>query len=211
MIVSSLLLALVMAGSLVAAEKKPAKSAEPTPPCCREPLAPGKYSERSVYTLGDPWTSDLGKTVKLDVLRGRPVVLALFFAKCEHSCPLVLQDMKEIEKQLPKNVRGKTDFLLVSIDPKHDTVEALQAYREKNKLPVDRWVLLRGDQASIDALAQHIGFKYARGSEYQFGHSLLITILNPNGDIVFQQAGVGVDRAEAVKTIEKLLATKRTN
>lgn len=188
-------------GLLAGAENPPEV---PKPPCCREPLAPAKHSDRSVFILDHQWTSDLGVQMKLDLLRGRPVVLALFFAQCEHSCPLVVRDMKELETMLPREVREKTDFVLVTIDPEHDTTEALKAYRDKQKLPADRWLLLRGDQKAVDALAEHIGFKYVRGSANQFGHSLLITVLSPSGEVIHQQAGTGVDRRDAAKAIEKL-------
>jgi protein SCO1/2 len=117
--------------------------------------------------------------------------------------------MKDLEAKLPREVRERTDFVLVSIDPKHDTVEVLKAYRDKQKLPTDRWVLLRADRKSVDALAEHIGFKYVPGSENQFAHSLLVTVLSPTGEIVHQQAGAGVDRREAVSAIQKLAVAPR--
>ena len=200
------LLTLRMISSLIGAENKPAL---PIAPCCRDPLPPAKYSERSVYSLENTWTSDVGKTMKLDLLLGRPVVLTLFFTKCEHSCPLILRDLKDLESKLQRDVRARTDFVLVTIDPQNDTVNALRAYRDKHNLPADRWVLLRGTEADVGALAEHVGFKYLKGSDYQFGHSVLITILNPTGDIVYQQVGVGVDRSESVKTLENLIIAPR--
>jgi protein SCO1 len=197
---------LASTGLLAGADNQPEL---PKPPCCREPLAPAKYSDRSVFILDYRWTSDLGVEMKLDLLRGRPVVLALFFTQCEHSCPLVVKDMKELEAMLPREVREKTDFVLVTIDPEHDTTGALKAYRDKQKLRADRWLLLRGDQKAVDALAEHIGFKYVRGSANQFGHSLLITVLNPSGEVVHQQAGTGVERRGAAKAIQDLTVAPR--
>lgn len=189
----------------IAAEK-------PTPPagiCCREPLPPAKRSDKSLYQIDHVFTSDLGKPVKLEILRGRPVVIAMFFTRCEHSCPPLLKEIKEIEKALSKSARDRTDFVMVSIDPKHDTVDALKAYREKNQLRPERWLLLRGEQPAVDALAEHLGFRYVPASEFQFGHSVLISILNAEGEIVFQQAGFSTDRDEAVETIEKLRSGTR--
>ena len=71
------------------------KSSAPKPPCCREGLPPAKYSEKSLYSLNPIWTSDVGREVKLEVLRGRPQVIALFFTNCEHSCPLIVADRSE--------------------------------------------------------------------------------------------------------------------
>lgn len=185
------------------------KSSAPKPPCCREGLPPGKYSERSLYTLDSVWTSDVGREVKLEILRGRPQVIALFFTNCEHSCPLIVGEMNRIDKALPRNIRGNVDFLLVSIDPQRDTPEALSAFRAKHELPTERWTLLRGSPEATRALAQMVGFSYQPGSPTQYAHSLLISIMNQSGEIVYQQAGLGRPPNEAVETLVKLARPKR--
>ncbi|MGB8168252.1 MAG: SCO family protein [Chthoniobacteraceae bacterium] len=201
----SLLLWLILAASAVAVpSKKPAPTLEPKPPCCREGLPPGKYSENSIFTLDAKWTSDVGKEIRLDVLRGRPQVVALFFSNCQHSCPLIVADMKHIEKTLPAKARAKVDFLLVSIDPERDTPAALHAFREKYSLGTEHWTLLRGSADSVKRLAEMLGFRYFPGSSTQFAHSLLITGINGAGEIVYQQSGIGVDSRGMVSTLVRL-------
>lgn len=201
---TSLLLWLTLAASALAVpNKKPAPTPEPKPPCCREGLPPGRYSEKSLFTLESKWTSDVGKEVKLDVLRGRPQIVALFFTSCQHSCPLIVADLKRIEKALPAKVRAKVDFLLVSIDPERDTPAALRAFREKYGLGTEHWTLLRGGGDSVKRLAELLGFRYSPGSNTQFAHSLLITVLNGAGEIVYQQSGLGVDPREAARAAAK--------
>ena len=186
--------------------EKPAKDAEP--PCCRVGLPPGKFSEKSLYTLDATWTADVGKEVKLSALRGRPQVMALFFTSCEHSCPIIVKNMKAIEAGLPASVRDKVDFLLVSIDPAHDTPEILQAYREKNGLSVAHWSLLRGKEEDVKKLADMVGFRYYPGSERQFAHSLLITVLNPAGEIVYQQPGIEIPRDDTLAALLRMVGPK---
>ena len=193
--------ALILAATLAlstsyAAEKKA------TPPCCRVGLPPGKPSDKSIYQLSGKWTSDLGHETKLDVLRGRPVVMAMFFSNCQHSCRTIVADMKAIESKLPAAVRAKTDFMLISIDPKRDTVEALKAFRGRFKLNDEHWMLLRGANEDVAKVAEFTGFKYSSGSETQYAHSLLITVLNKKGEIVHQQSGLGTDPNPAAKTVK---------
>lgn len=185
------------------------KSSTPKPPCCREGLPPAKHSEKSLYSLKSVWTSDVGREVKLEVLRGRPQVIALFFTNCEHSCPLIVADMKAIDKALPRGVREKVDFLLVSIDPERDTPEALRAFRAKHELPTERWTLLRGSTEATRELAGMVGFNYQPGSPTQYAHSLLISIINESGEIVFRQVGLGRGPKEAVEALVKPPQTKR--
>jgi protein SCO1 len=201
---------LLICGSVVQAFAVTApKATSPKPPCCREGLPPGKYSERSLYQLGATWTSDVDRKIKLEALRGRPQVLLMFFTNCEHSCPLMVADMKTIDKALPRNVRGKVDFLLVSIDPERDTPEALRAFRAKHELPIERWTLLRGSLEATRELAERVGFNYSPGSPTQFAHSLLISVLNESGEIVFQQADVNRPPDDAVAALLRVTRAKR--
>src|SRR5688572_21512307 len=87
--------------------------AKDKPPCCREPMLAGTFTDRSLYQLESTWTSDAGRQIKLGALRGRPQVLALFFASCEYSCPLTVDAMQRIERAVSPEVRGRVDFLLV--------------------------------------------------------------------------------------------------
>lgn len=201
----SLLLAALLAFNMTGYAVGTKKPSTPTPPTCRTGLPVLKYSETSLYKLDSTWTTDAGREVKLEVLRGYPQVVALFFTNCQHSCPLIVADMKRIEKALPRNIRGKVDFLLVSIDPARDTAEVLKAYREKHQLGNEHWTLLRGSPDAVKQLAEKIGFQYYPGSEKQFGHTLVISILNQNGEIVFQQAGLDALPDGAVDTLVRLL------
>jgi protein SCO1/2 len=198
------LLLLPFATTAVFAEKKPPAKKEFT---CEVGLPPGKYSEKSVYRLGSTWTSDAGKEVKIDSLRGRPVVMALFFTNCEHSCPFIVKDMKSMQSALTVQAMEKVDFALVSIDPERDSPEALKAFRAKHKLPDEHWTLLRGTPEAVKRLAERLGFNYAAGSKTQFAHSLMVTVLNSSGEVAHQQVGIGVDRRSAVAALEKLAAT----
>ena len=197
---SSLVISL-LASSLLAAD--------PLPPCCRE-LPPGRpMTDKSLYQLDSVWTSDVGREVKLGVLRGRPQVVAMFFAHCEYACPIIVENVRAIERALPDALRGQVDFLLVSFDTERDTPEALRAYRAKRKLPMANWTLLRGREDDVRELAALLGINYQRDARGQFSHSNLITVLNAEGEVVFQQAGLNKDSRETIAAIEKTLAAPR--
>jgi protein SCO1/2 len=205
----SLLLALTLAATalLVAApDKKPAIQ---TGPNCEVGLVPGKYSEKSIYQLTSDWTDADGKKVRLDSLRGRPVVLVLFFTNCQHSCPFIVNDLKAMQKALSGRASDRVQFVLVSIDPARDSAAALAEFRTKHKLTGERWTLLTGNPDSVRQVAEKIGFNYAPGSQTQFAHSLLVTVLDGKGEIAHQQAGIGADRKGAIATLEKLSKKQR--
>jgi protein SCO1/2 len=100
-------------------------------------------------------------------------------------------------------VRQRVGFTLVTIDAERDTPEALRTYRERQQLPADGWTLLRGGADDTLELAALLGVKYKREASGQFAHSNLITILDAEGEIVYQQVGLNREPGEAAKAIQR--------
>ena len=178
-------------------------AAEPLPPCCRPALAAGPPTDKSLYLLDSTWTSDVGRQIKLGALRGRPLIVAMFFTHCEYACPILVEELKGVERKLPPEVLGKVDFLLVSIDSKRDTPAALAAFREKRLLIRERWTLLRGEADDVRELAALLGVNYTEDARGQFAHTNLITLLNAQGEVAFQHTGLKQDPAPLIAAIEK--------
>ena len=174
------------------------------PPCCSdEVIAPAKaLSDRSIYQLDARWTDDAGKIVSLATLRGRPVVVAMFFAQCEYACPVLVHDMKRLRAALPEALRDKAHVVLVTFDTERDTPAALRAFRERMTLDA-QWTLLRGETTAVQELAMLLGVKFKQDARGQFAHSNLLTLLNAEGEIVHQHAGLNGDISEAAKVLAR--------
>ncbi len=173
--------------------------------CCSEApkasAAATPLPARSIYQLDAGWTTDAGGTFHLAELRGRPVVLAMFFTSCGYACPRIVADMTRIRETLPEGVRNRAMFVLVSFDDERDTVPMLHAYREQHELASANWVLLRGAPGDIRELAAVLGVKYKRNAAGMFEHSNLITVLNADGEIVHQRSGLEGGLAEAARAV----------
>ncbi len=170
--------------------------------CCAsaqvsEPLSAG-LTERSLYQLASVWTNDDGVAVKLSSLRGRPQIVPMFFANCAYACPLLVFQMKQIEEALPESLRNKVGFVLVSFDTERDTPAALHAYRLQHELAPDRWTLLRGSPDNVLDLAALLNVKFKKDAQGQFVHSNAITLLNPQGELIYQKLGLNTDLQEIV-------------
>ena len=161
---------------------------------------------KSIYQIDSTWTNDAGEPFKLATLRGRPQIVAMFFTRCESACPITVSDMKRIEAALPEALRARVGFTLVSFDPERDTTAALHAYRLRRALDPARWTLLRGEPADVGELAARVGMKYRNGARGQFGHSNIITVLNPDGEIVHQQIGLNQNIEDIVTTVQQIAA-----
>jgi protein SCO1/2 len=194
-------LLLLLSATAAFAADKPAccqeKPAAPKDACCAA-MAAAPFSKNSLYQADATFTTDAGQTFTLGELRGRPVVLAMFFASCGYACPLIVSDIQAIRAKLPAEIRDRAAFVLVSFDTARDIPAALATYRTQRNLD-GQWVLLHGNDDSVRELAALLGVKFKQEADGAFSHSNLITILNPQGEIVHQRAGLsgGLDEAAA--------------
>ena len=177
--------------------------AEKTALCCDALPAGAPLSARSLYQLDAAWTDDEGRTVTLASLRGQPVVVAMFFARCEYACPVLVNDLQRLQAALPAAARGQTRFVLVSFDFARDTPAVLAAYRAKAALDAG-WTLLRGGAAEVQDLAMLLGVNYKQDARGQFAHSNLFTVLNSDGEIAHQHPGLQGDISAAAKAVAEV-------
>jgi protein SCO1/2 len=198
--------ALATALSAAAADSSPAR-----PSCCSQPQvaesAPNHLTDKSIYQLDSNWTNDYGATVKLASLRGRPQILTMFFANCAYACPLLVYHMQQIEASLPEQLRDQVGFTLVSFDTERDTQAALHSYRLNHDLKDQRWTLLRGNPENVLDLAALLNVKFKKDAQGQFLHSNVITLLNAEGEIVYQQLGLNTQPEEMIRQVTALVST----
>ncbi len=173
--------------------------------CCSHAEPAAAFTDKSIYQVGSRWTTDAGKQIRLGELRGKPQVVAMFFANCQYACPLIVNDMQRIEAALTPAQRARVGFTLVTFDPKRDTPEALAEYRRVRNLPAEGWTLLRGEPDDVQELAALLGVRYKQDVHGQFAHSNIITILNAEGEVVHQQVGLNQDIGESVRLLANLV------
>ena len=172
--------------------------------CAKDSTAKVPISDRSLYQIDSSWTNDAGASLKLSSLAGRPLVVTMFFAKCEYACPLLVYDMKRVEAAVPGNLRTNVGFVLVSFDTERDTPAVLAAYRKSHELPAN-WILLRGGPDDVLELAALLGVKFKKDARGQFNHSNMLTVLNAGGEVAHQQVGLNQAPQETVKHLVQLL------
>lgn len=192
-------------GACCAAAEKTAPAAHDD--CCKHPATDATeaapFTRTSLYQADGTFTDDTGQSFRLAALRGRPVVVNMFFATCGYACPLAVTDLLAVQARLSPAQRRDTVFVLVSFDLERDTVAALARYRAARQLDAN-WILLRGDDASVRELAALLGVKYKQEADGSFAHSNLFTILNREGEIVHQRIGLQSGLKDAVAALAAL-------
>jgi protein SCO1 len=142
----------------------------------------------SVYQVGGTWVTDNNESVQLESLAGKPQLIALIYTGCSNSCPIIVESMKRVEKQVPLNMRSKIGFVLVSLTPDTDYPKTLKAFAEKKGLN-SNWKLLRGNNALVRALSNALNGRYKVIKDDDVAHSNTVTLLNNQGQIQMQASG----------------------
>ncbi len=138
-----------------------------------------------------------GQTVHLgDYFGTKPIVLSLVYFDCPALCTEVLNGELRTMKAISLDLGKDFDAITVSFEPK-DTPELAKAKRDVYAGQYGRpgarenWHFLTGDQPSIDALTQAVGFHYAYDSaSRQYAHAAAILVLTPHGRIARYFYGV---------------------
>lgn len=87
-----------------------------------------------------------GRRVSLSSLRGHVWIADFIFTSCTRVCPMITARMRMLQRALPDPTLR---FVSFSVDPDHDTTEALRAYAARWAPDERRWSLLRTDPAAL--------------------------------------------------------------
>lgn len=135
----------------------------------------------SIYPLDIPLTDQSGQQLKLDVFRGYPVLISMFYASCPHVCPLTINTIQKTERALTESQRQNLRVLLVSLDPEKDTPALLTDVANRQKVDLSRWKLARIKPADVRKLAAVLDVRFRQQPDGEFNHSTLITLINAEG------------------------------
>jgi len=140
-----------------------------------EPIGP------SIYPITASLVNQRAERVGLDVDRGHPVIIAMFYGSCPSACPLILSDVKRIDASLPPKVREDTRVLLVSFDGARDTPAELARIARERGVDGARFTLASGPDDDVRTIAAALGVAYRPLPEGGFSHDSVITTLDREG------------------------------
>jgi protein SCO1/2 len=95
------------------------------------------------------FVNQLGKTVTLDDLKGKILVVDFFFTRCPAVCPGMAKSMKRLQNSYINSKDSIVQFISISIDPGHDSVPQLRHFADKYTNNHDSWWFVTGDKKEI--------------------------------------------------------------
>jgi protein SCO1 len=166
----------------------------------------GTIPFESIYQLPDTFQTQDKKLVTLSSFAGKPTVVGMIFTHCAYACPRLTSDIKNIEQDL-KSDKGKVNYLLVSFDSERDFPNQLKKFAEASGLDKN-WTLLHGSESAVRTLSVLLNVQFEKDAEGNFSHSNIISVLDKQGNLVFQKEGLGEDPNSTVSQINQMIASK---
>lgn len=158
-------------------------------------------SDLSIYNLPSKWTNQNGQNIEMKDLRGKVLVMVMIYTSCKAACPRLVADMRNIESRLPEDIKENVKLVLVSIDPKVDTPKRLRDFSIENKMEGNQWLFLRSTEENTREFAAVLAVNYKKISPMDFSHSNIISVFNAEGELAYQQEGLGVNSDATIKKI----------
>ena len=145
----------------------------------------------SVYQVAAPLTAQDGREMSWPDLRGRPVVVSMFYSNCHLMCPLIIASGKAVQKQLTASEHDALGLAVLSIDPVRDTPAALQEVADAHHLD-PRWRLLRPLDTDVRTLAAVLDIRYRAQPDGTFNHTSVLILLDRDGRVIARSEVTGL-------------------
>jgi protein SCO1/2 len=99
------------------------------------------------------FTDQDGNNVTNAFVKGKICIVSYFFATCKGICPTMNKHLLMVYKTYKGNNTVK--ILTHTVDPVHDTVQALKAYSRRYEVDANQWKFLTGDKKKLYDMARY--------------------------------------------------------
>jgi len=115
---------------------------------------------------------------------GRVRIATMFYSHCPGVCPLTIEALRNIDRQLTAAQRSKLSFVLLSLDPARDSPQTLRSLAMQRGLTSPQWILGRTseDDARSFATAAHIHYRAL--SDGSIDHSSALVLVDERGRVL---------------------------
>ena len=144
----------------------------------------------SLYQLDARAVDAHGRPLQWSDLAGRPQLVSMFYANCHLMCPLIIENAKAVQKQLPAASGARLGVAMVSLDPQRDTPAALARVARDHRVP-EGWRFLRPATDDVRALASVLDVRYRFREDGSINHTSVLVLLDAQGRPLARSEVVG--------------------
>jgi len=155
----------------------------------------------SVYNLSSKLTDKYGNEINIKEFEGKVHIFSMVYTNCKTICPIIIANMKNLEKMIPLKYLDNVRFTLITLDPERDTIISLNRFFIEKKLNEKRWSLYKTSLEDTLKIALATGIKYKKDRNNDYIHSNLIVILDKNGVVRVHHQGLDKNFDNLIKII----------
>ncbi len=148
-----------------------------------------------------------GRPFRFEQLRGNVVLVAFIYTRCTDACPLITQKIGRLRAELGT---GSYRYVEATIDPAHDTVDALARYARKYGASGSGWSLITGSEAALSSLWRSAGVAVIDDGRGELIHNDRLLLVAADGTLADVIDAAGWSQS-AVAAGMKHLAGKAAN
>ncbi len=162
------------------------------------------FPSNSIYNLNYKLVDYNGNVHEFKDFSGKVHVFSMIYTRCKTICPIIISNMKAIEKLIPEHLLKNVRFSLISLDPDKDSVDVLYNFFNEKKFDSTRWNLYKTDKNDTLKIALAVGIKYKKEKNDEYTHSNLIIILDKEGIIRLHHPGLDKNYSNIIDLIASL-------
>lgn len=145
-----------------------------------------------------------GAKLRLADLRGKLVLLDFIFTSCPGPCPILTSAHVTLQRSLPPELRARTRFVSISLDPVRDNPMALRAYAQERGADLTGWSFLTGDPEAVARVVKDYGVGTLRRPDGQLDHLVATFLIDAEGRIARRFIGLEHEPEELRRELESL-------
>ena len=150
-------------------------------------------------------TSQDGAQVTLTDFRGKVVAVTFIYTSCTSTCPVLTPMMSFVQDQLGRDFGRNIVFVSITVDPERDTPLVLKEYATSFGANLSGWSFLTGSPAAIRDVTRRYGVVASKNISGDVDHTFLTSIVDQQGILRVQYAGVRFDPEEFKRDLVGLL------
>lgn len=167
-----------------------------------QPVLDDEISGESIFNLNSKWQTQNNETIDLKELKGDVLVITMIYTSCKEACPRLIADVRNIQQKIDNEA---VKYVFVSIDPETDTPQRLKEFAIESEMDNNQWVFLRGSNEDVREFSNVLSVKYKQISPIDFSHSNIISVFNTQGELHYQEEGLGINNNLIIEKINELL------
>jgi len=130
-----------------------------------------------------------GNRFSLDSLKGRPVLVDFIYTSCPGPCLMLTAKLANVALRLGPDLGSKVAMISITIDPEHDSPQALLKYSREQGAEDQGWTFLTGSPAEIDHVMNLLKLRREIEPDGSVAHVADMFLIGPDGHELREYSG----------------------